>query len=257
MISRRSLVVGAPAVLAAGTALAVPRSPLVFPTGVRPGFNSTHIAAPSNGLGTFCSTIASGGSFINVVNGAKATVVAGVPASAVDSSLGPVGVFNASWNVTLAYPTPTAPKLGVTAAIFTPTAATQVTGQGFGLGNSAVQIQFFGNAGTLAAAVTVPQAMNVPWFAAASMNAAISFAMVAVNLVTGQIYTTSGTTTGIIGATITFRIGGRTGSTAAAKVAAAYQGFGYYLSLSELVAWAKRPWDFWYPPSFNLIPKLS
>jgi len=90
---------------------------------------------------------------------------------------------------------------------------------------------------------------GVPYFLAGSGYSAIGYNLLALNLRTGVIQTQTGTTTSSFATSGGFISWGT------------LTGFVYgpcsytptYLSMPQLLLWAQRPWDFWYPPTVESL----
>jgi hypothetical protein len=93
--------------------------------------------------------------------------------------------------------------------------------------------------------------VGVPYFVVCSFNGSKG-SFVTVNVLTGQIYTTTTSTARTIGTTTAgaYQIGAiaSSGDSPLSYIHAAMYSAGY-LSLQQLLAWAQSPWDFWYPPT--------
>lgn len=227
------------------------RNPLAFPTGRRPSFDPTHIAAPPLNAPAWASAAVVGNNFLELPSLSAPTGTQ--PAYSTDGILGPVGVFNNNAFLTLTYPSSGAAP-GVVAAIFRPTTSSPVAvmGQTYGISITSTSIFMSGNSQGDVIGVTVPAVLNVPFFFAASSTGSSGVTRaVAVNLNTGQIYTSTGLAGIGVAGNKAFHLGGFSGNSFVGSIAAAFLGQGYSLSLSQLLAWAQDPWSFWYPDPFN------
>lgn len=245
-----------------------PKPRLVYP-GVAPSFNSAHPAARNCVLSAF----ANGGTFIDLLTG-RAGTPANTPTAQMRGTIGPaVGFVTASaHNVAISgkrsYGSNAAPLTDTMAciAIMNSSAAQQ----GFlALGTNGTDTNYswmgtaastvalgVAHAGLAMPTITSSIAVNTPFFFAVSQSlsaataATQTYVGVAVNLLTGQIYTGSGSQGAFsVGARNgTYNIGSRGGgSLPAAASIACVMASDSFTSLPELVKWAADPWSFWYP----------
>lgn len=222
------------------------RNPLAYPAGRKPGFDRRHPL--SNGC--LASVIPSGANIVNLLSGAVGTVTGGVgsPAILVDGHLGP-----AIQPVTGQVPSVSIPigaHLPVTVACFsiinTSSTAMFCGSTAWRFDNTGGHFRMVANSVTaIDSGITI--SVGVPYFFAASASSSKSSFVIA-NLLTGTVSGVAGggsgtpssdsgfSNTGIAGTSITGQVVGGPAMFAAA-----------FTSLDQLLQWAQRPWDFWYP----------
>lgn len=244
--------------------LYVPRyPPLAYPAGRAPGFDPTHLASAG---GVAISVIAANSvNFIDLLNGTSGTVTVGNQTftSSMNGFLGPCVTQSATASGTGITTfrggivgTPTSFTL---AAFFSLSSVSNFSGligtttsttvRGNALFCQTTNLRLLTLNGTTNSTLTI--AANIPYFAAVSEAGAIAN-FVLVNLSNGNMQTASvsnfnsnGTGNGTITIGNIYNnnspIDGFNGSISAAMYS--YAG----LSVSSLLQWAQRPWDFWYP----------
>lgn len=235
------------------------KNSIIVPTGITPGFDPSHIAAPYTRL----SCVASGGNMLDVQAGVKG-VITGTPTSGLNGRLGAVTKFSNSTDVITFSGRPTTNWGSVTlAAIFqidTMVAQNQqivctASGAGgwqLGCKNNANLALLIQNVASKVS--TLPIALGIPYFAAASVNGTAGIDYLVKRLDTGYVAidsTTSGTPISPDGSPA---IGGDPtnvsrellGGVAAAMFSSVY------MSPAALTKWAENPWDFWYPPNKSI-----
>jgi hypothetical protein len=235
--------------------LIFPRNSIAFPA-TRAAVNSAHPMARG---ARYAAIAAPGGQFINLLNGAPSVAVNGSLSTKIDPILGPVVVSNTSTVYSsIANSFADSPSSVTFAAILTPIASsppdiifstrasTYLTGiYLFTAGNFGLILN---GVGTLASGLP-SIAAGVPWFLAVCSTAAKQNWVVA-NLKTARIWTTTGAVAGstAVGAT-PWSVGIATAlQQPGASIAAVAYSINNFLSLSQLVAWARNPWDYWYSP---------
>jgi hypothetical protein len=234
------------------------RTTLAFPGGLA-AQNRLHPMA----LGARYAGVASpGGGFIDLLTGKPSVPTNGTPTTTVLSGSGPgvptntSTVYNAIANsysdspssVTMAaILTITASPPGNPAVIFS-TRSTITGASGIFWGLAGIFNCFANGAGVLLGAsfiLTVGQA----YFVASSFRNGLQN-FVAINLKTGRILTTTGTSamTMTVG-TGSYAIGVATaGQHPNASISAVAYSINNFMSLERLLQWARAPWDYWYPP---------
>jgi hypothetical protein len=231
------------------------RNPLAYPAGRAAGFDPTHPAAP----GCVASVVASQGNVINLLTGAKATLV-GTPTAANLGGLGPcTGYIAAGSESTVSVPS-VSPSTLTQAAIFQVPAIGIAQGYQFIIAAQGNSGMFYVSAGTgtptmgwflggnAGSGLTVP--INTPVFIAASYNRVTLF-FVLVNLLTGAMQTSSvaiATAPGANGGIVAF---GNDPASSSASMLQGYLARGMYslgyVPPRALIAWAYDPWLFWHP----------
>lgn len=238
--------------------LILPRNPLAYP-GIKAGFNLAH---PASGPGLRYSGIASNGSFINLLTGAAATVVGTITAG-LEGHIGPT-IVNITSGAYLSAPGKTDPAAtGITyGAVLFLTSNSPGTSVIFGsdgntLGNSGpaflvgntTQPQLWWSGGQNFSSFNL--ALNIPYFIAVSVLGG-KVAWVIVNLATGGKWTNPPNAIGASSSTshTQYVIGGNSDGNRQlnGKLAAVMFSMGG-VSFPQLLAWARAPWDFWYPPA--------
>lgn len=232
------------------------RDKLAFPAGVAPGFDPTHIAAQ----GAQLSAVFSGGNFLNVAPGFCSLLgtISGTPASVLDGALGPAKNVGTSYSVAFGSSAP-AISGSVTMAAIIRVPATSNSGilhNASAASTGGTVLACFANnlyLANLAATTDINSGVQIatgdPYFVAASLRGGVQVDFVAANLRTGQIQTATVTTTVNASATGSgFTIGEEYeyGTFFNGKIAAVMAAAGY-VPLSQLLAWARDPWSFWYP----------
>lgn len=253
-------------------------SPLAFPCGVAPGFDPTHPAAQ----GCFLSAIASGGSFVSLLNGGVGSVVAGgspaLPTPAIYGNGGPATGFSLASLATetsyVSFPTSPANSRVVTfAGVATTVVSAVVNGGGFastnltGSGSAAgfALSQQFSTSTSQLLSLHAPgvgafpsssfaMASGVPYFFFASGNSLTGVCnYVLLDLTTGILRAETQTTTAFTpvapsGGTI---IGNYPNGSAPATEFLGYihavHGANLFMSPQQGVQWASDFWPFWYP----------
>lgn len=226
---------------------------LVFPGWREPGFDSSHPAAKN----IWISAIPNNANYVNLLTGAVGTITGTAPTSQVFPLLGPVTKWAAaSGTNAVLFPWSFAFSTTMTVAAFfyiftlgtgfqTITAtAGNVTGGGFALTTDNKQMDI-GMTG-VADHPLLNVVQNVPYFFAGSANTA-RINQVLVRLDTGQVFsgsTTSSTATSPTSKNILIGAQNSAPNMYIGPVTWSAQ----FMSLAQLLAWAQRPWDFWYPP---------
>lgn len=245
------------------------RNPLAFPGGRNPGFDPAHIASANLRY----SAIAAGKNCLQIAP-TLATGTTSVGGNIINGTIGPVlnttGTFQSA---TLPGSTPAVADTAITlAAIAMFTSAT---------GNQACVLASTGTSNTAAFFLNViattgvfsfsgfstspsnsfgvnigTLSVNVPYFLVGSISVAsgiLSINGLLVNLLSGEVKSLIGTRT--VNAFIpsgVFQVmnnGNNPSWQLAASMCSAT-----FLSLPQLLQWAKSPWDFWYPPTVeNLL----
>lgn len=237
------------------------RNPLVYPTGRAPGFDPSHVAAHRIAF----SCVASGANFVNVLTGARGTIISGTPTTSILEAIGP-GINFPTASDQIKVPGVAIDNVtGTLAVIFNHTGSSfpnlitsgstggaEVT---FYLAPLVLSLNGWAHADVGSTATIT--AFSVPYFAATSWDGnGVNFILV--NLVTGQTLTdTTGSTTfsGSADGFYLFGVGG--GGNAPQGGIAAGMCSGYKMSLSELRQWANDPWSFWYPRKFDLLDMIK
>jgi hypothetical protein len=236
----------------------------------QPGFDPNHIAVGAgaiSGAGANLLSAASvGANMVNLLTGHKGT--ASTVTAVTDAPLGRISSIGAAGSVNFANSTTCPARMTFGAIIRITTSNTNAlmstsTGTG-GMqmvctgGTNLLYVQFAGSSGL---PQTTPIVINIPWFVATSCDLTNTsnylYSYVAVRLDTGQVYTTTGTTTSAGAGTLTptqsggANVGGWTtfGTT---RFAAAMMS-PIYMPLPLLLAWAADPWSFWYPTTPGIV----
>lgn len=230
---------------------------LSYPGGM-PGFDPAH---PASYRCSF-SAVAVGANFINLHSGLQRGTATTLPTAAINGVIGPAPQFSSagnalrfsgSWNIT--------PSAVTLAAIFQLSAASVANGV-FGTAQSNttgcyLEINAANHPALIVAAsssstfTTITLSSGVPYFVAVSGNAAVQNC-VCINLLNGEIQSASKSIA------LTFTASGPAPAIGlvldatglSGQVAAVCSGFNL-LSLAQLIQWAQRPWDFWYPPAID------
>ena len=240
------------------------RPSLAFPGG-NPGFDPAHPASLNL---AYAGVATNAGSFISTVAGGVASF-SGTSPSAGISSIGPYSYETASYAyVSAPSLSPVTPGFVTTAVIcrprssaalqilFSSTSATNATAYGLYLASLAVGVQYGGN-GSGVPGITLTA--GTPYFIAVSADGytAQTEYFVVCNLRTGQIQsattnTSCGSTPGASSGNVA--IGGRNyaNNQSLCEIAAVMQSV-TKLSPMQLLQWAQRPWDFWYPPTSRAL----
>lgn len=252
--------------------LILPRNRLAFPAGMRPGFSPTHPAA--NGLGgdkKQFSAIASfgatfGGTLLNLLTGAQADTIAGIPTFNILGAIGPSLAFAAPSTAQFTGGlgnTTTADSSVTFGAILQRNSTTAGSGiiisddtngtngraaQGINVSGALILV-FWG--GSLVTSSLV-MAVGVPYFYGVSADAT-STRFVLVNLLTGRIQTDvqAAPTPAVISGANGSIIIGTTGSRFINSSIAAVMYAPKSTNMAQLTQWANDPWAFWYPQSLR------
>jgi hypothetical protein len=249
--------------------LLAPTSNLEFPSWRAPGVDLAHPAAQS--LRMSCIP-ASGGAFINLLNGQPTTPTNGTMTTVIQGAIGPSVLSNMSTvynSVTNAITeTPSGTTFG---ACFIPTSATgnqilvidAIASSGaYSLMRLANGVLTSGQDGGASTSSGFPSVViGKPYFAACSLHSA-NQNFVMVNLATGQMWSSSATSSrSFASISGNYAIGGdATALTEANAYIAAAMMSRAFLSLPTLLAWAAAPWEFWYPdddPFIRLVGRSS
>lgn len=238
-----------------------PYNPLVYPGGRRPGVDLSHPAAGPYGL----SVISSGANLINLRKGAKKGSPTQGETYILDGNLGPTFAVGASSDVLSWTGYPAVIENNITMAMIFKFTGTQANGDtylatgddgvsgGWQLINSGTDFRFrMVTVSAITAGLPTPAA-NVPYAAIVSeaVNSILNFLLL--NMITGQIWTTSQ------GAHASSVAGGGTwsapGTVSQAKNIQYAAGMisPVYLSLPKMRAWAADIWSFWYPPTLQSL----
>jgi hypothetical protein len=243
-----------------------PRGPLAYP-GTSPGFDPAHIAGNACTL----SAVFFGGTFVDILTGRQGTISTGSPTAQMHSVLGPCLSMSSS-NVAISgkrsYGANAAP-LGDTMAalLMMNSSAAQQAFLALGTNGTDSGYSWFGTRGAvsdpsimhagLASPTGITQVVTaVPYFIAVSQSlsattgATQTWVMVATNLLTGQIYSSSGSqgSYNVGGRNGTYNIGSRGASSLPASASIrAVMASDAFTPLPALVQWAKDPWKFWHP----------
>lgn len=247
IISKRSFILGAGAafITRPARALIVPRNPFAFPGGRIAGFDPSHPA--SAGI-RYSAVPGSGGTFDSLLTGARATVTTPVK---VQTAFGPAGSFAAAAQInSITNPFVETPSFITVAAICAPNAGTYlfVTAPASPNGILIQSATFRFTAGGTIANSGIPATAGHTYFIACSATPTVK-TFVAVDLNTGQTYKaviTSGTT---FNATGTWNLGGANGVNPWLGTIHAIMYSVGSLTQTQMLTWAKSPWDFWYPPT--------
>jgi len=235
------------------------KNPLAYPGG-NSGFNSAHPAAYRCRV----AAIASSSGFMSSLFGATPTYIGTI--SETINSFGPATNLITGARITYPIVSESVATSGVTfSAILTPitvsTAATIICCGNDGTSNQSVQFNmnsgllriYDGNA-TIASTITLVAGNT--YFVAASYNG-VAANFIALNLATGQLYTSVVSTAGTLGSTTgdPFAIGNRN-TVLTSPINSWLSAVSYTaraLPLRQLLQWAQAPWDFWYPRTFDGI----
>jgi hypothetical protein len=235
------------------------RNKLVFPGGLA-GLNYAHPAALGIAPNLGNSVVSRGGNLISLINGAPATmtVQSNGCVSTVLGNLGPVtGVpnFNASSYSWSGQSTATPP--GQTGALIgfwpgVPSAGDSPMRWGINTGiltYTSSHFTFIWNGGLYD--IGFAPVAGVPYFIAVSGCSSTIVNMVVTNLKTGAINTFTSSTSiqaaAAFSATPTVCNSGPGGSLPMQGYVAAAMWSPSFLSMAQLLAWARDPWTFWYP----------
>lgn len=233
------------------------RNPLAYPAGSAPGFNPSHAASRKMGPGRDCSIIASGGSYIDILTGRRATLLGGSGAGAkITAGLGPAMEITGTRSYGLTGMS-TAAATGCTVAvifsmsslanfnsIFTPASSsssfyiTITTG-----------VPYFNKSSNITFS-NMACAINTPYFIAASMSSGAYMNFVCTNLSTGVVISQQvSTSITFPDPESTFTFGNRQAGDYPTNLTAAgmYNASGPVMSMTDMLAWAADPWSFWYP----------
>ena len=237
-----------------GLPLLYRRSPLTFPGG-RPGFDPSHPAA----LGAYCSIVTPGGAFLNLLAGTTYPPTTAAPI--VDGLIGPAVNSTASNNgASTTLPVPASISSATYAAIWRQIGSPGGPGRGCFVTTPANLTDTFGvTTGNVLEANATSTGLSIvngnAYFAATSFVSGGKWATVLLNLTTGQILTqtsASGPAVSTSGTTCYFARNSA-GRPLNGNLAAIAVSFNNLLSLPQLMAWAQRPWDFWYPPTVESL----
>lgn len=231
--------------------------PLAYPAGRVPGFDPTHPAAEGC---AFSGIAASGGGFINVLNGNPGTQ-GGSPSAVIDGNIGRASLYSGSNdNSNFVVPILSITSCSIAAIL----RIVSISGNNaFIIGNNSTTLVYvastgvvdiFGIGNSVTASSGIALSAGVPYFVAGSVvnGSGNPASFVVVNLKTGQILTASATATATsLGSGSPLYIGNRNtlNRPPDASIAAAMISYNNYLPLPTLLQWAQRPWDFWYPIS--------
>jgi hypothetical protein len=216
----------------------------------------------------FAGIAAPGGGFINLVNGLPTVATGGALTTSVAPGIGHAVNATVSTRysaITNSYSEspssfsfaaiviPTGFTNGFLDTIFSTNATSQSAGYQFGLFNLQPSIKINGG-NNLFTGLTLT--VNVPYFIAVSLRSTKIW-FVATNLVTGKIYTASGSSATIGSVATPWSVGSSIGSCQPnCKIAAVAYSVNNFMALSQLQAWAAAPWDYWYPPTLGAIISL-
>lgn len=241
------------------------RNPLAFPGGA-PGFDPMHPAARGISLGHGFSGVASTGGFQSLLNGLPATI-AGTPSAAILSSIGSCTYMGALSTNKLSFAgQSTATDVNATLAVVVmlsslATASGFFETSGTNAGWRIVARSSTGTFGMTAGGVSdfnsnITLSINVPYFVVASTKGGTSGTVVnylVKNLLTGSVYTNVSTTGNPTASNGSYLIGtDGVGEYLRGYIAAAMFA-PTFIALPILLAWAARPWDFWYPSAVQTV----
>jgi hypothetical protein len=227
---------------------------LAFPAGLAPGFDPAHVA----GAVPLLSAVAKGTGAINLLSGKQGTAGVLVAATAViHGTIGPsAGTVAATGNgvqfsgiSTVNFSNVTLAVIAVPTAIGGATmycAAAGGTNSGFALGWSSTGLLRLASQSVNTYVSNITLTAGVPYFLAASTQGT-QCVFVAVNLLTGQIFTNTVVTTIASSAPNGAASMGWATSGGSSANTAAMMYSGQYNPLQALLIWAADPWSFWYP----------
>lgn len=232
--------------------------PLAYPAGRVPGFDPSHPAAN----GAFLSCVASGANFINVLSGNKGTIT-GTPVASIIGAIGPGVNTISSSTAVVTFGTITTPaNLTMGAIVFPNTLQitnsallyldSSTTADILGLINISSVSKWEVTLGTnVGLETSFAAVLGTPYFVAASISSVGTVNFVIMNLQNGQVLTATNLNTYPSLTTVTICVGGRstTNSRQYNGPIACGMMTSNFMSLPQLLAWAQRPWDFWYPIS--------
>lgn len=249
------------------------RRGLAFPGGLRPRFDSNHPASAGISPGHGLCAIAQGNTFINLLNAAKATIITGTPAAAMDGLVGPACYVGSGGSTdTLNFTgNSTATDNNVTlAAIWRQVGTPGIDGLYVTTGvSSGWGMNFSHSSGSND--LTAINLLTAGWddsgfvitaghayFGAVSVSISGtgSAAWVLVDLNTGvaSFYGAPDFTIGwaSAGSSVgSYAIGGNGAEGAPLAKIAAVMWAPTCLTAPQLLAWAADPWSFWYPTPIN------
>lgn len=253
--SRRSLILGAGAALIArpARALIVSRNPLAYPGGRNAAFDPTHFAA--GGPNIRYSAIPGQNALINQLTGVKTGLSSAAITTPV-TNYGPGALYSGLGSYsTVANAFSETPSFMTIAGIVTINSSTGFAAIFGGTGGatstnvlyivSLASIRF--NGASTAANSGIGVTIGHTYFIAVSATATTKYFSV-LDLTTGQLKTaTIANATGFAASATPWSIGGTSANTLGGYIHAVMYSVGF-VPLPQLVAWAKAPWDFWYPP---------
>lgn len=232
------------------------RNSLRYPGSAASGYDPAHIAASSK---VRFSGVSIGGNFLNLLTGKMGTV-GGAAVGILDATIGSALKTGANNDrVSFSGLPAVADAQGTIAGIvsyvdtggglFFESDATAGGGEG-GLTVGASSFFFtVGKSNVAAINSTIAAVNNVPYFQAISWNDATGVNFVVVRLDTGVVlsqFVASVTTA--LASDGTYLVGNSALGTAFSGRTAAAMYSAQYMSIPQLLGWAKSPWDFWYPP---------
>lgn len=243
-------------------------SPLAYPAGVAPGFDSSHVAAS----GTHFSGIAHGTGYVSLTDSQKLTVPGTAPSNSVDGYLGKASNFSggATNNFWVVPNRPTAIETDITIAAIVKMTVSGASNQGIfcsdssNTGGVGLRLTAGDNIGIVytsrnAINSGITLSVNVPYFIAASRTPSDAV-FVVVNLLTGKVQTASvggGASTPLAAGASSYAIGMYAAQVWNGQIAAVMHS-GKFTPLATLLQWAADPWSFWYPqskPNFYVLPQ--
>lgn len=243
------------------------RNPLLFPAGVRPGFNPKHPALGSKGVCRW-STVAVGTTHQNVLNGNVGTS-AGSLTTSTRRLIGPATHYvDGCLSTFNALPT-TTPAVGVTFAAIIEIAV--LTGGQFGLKviatdptgwcffhdtvSHSLGLCSIGSGDNIVSGLALTT--DTPYFCVVSSSTAGTFFIVR-NLLTGATASTTATASATINNGTSYVVGDfHVGSSSIDGYIATTAFISGACGAQNTLKWAKDPWSFWYPTRDDLIGVTS
>ena len=231
------------------------RKPLAFPGG-RPGFDPTHIAAP----GTLLSAVISGKNALNVspttFASARVGTISGSPTFGIDGVIGPnASGFSGSDYISFTSAAQTAVNGTMAAIVYSPGGVNNGifavdNHDGPAIAGFSNTLFITGGLGDSTSGLAFPTGWS---FVVASISgSAVSFLIL--NLSNGQTTTSFTTYNTVPTGSTAYWIGVEPKySTAWPGKIAAVMHSSAYMSIPQLLEWAKDPWSFWYPPQVNSL----
>ena len=241
---------------------------LAYPGDITPGFDPNHIAAQ----GAIVSAVMLGSNPINLINGVPGTLVGAPAPPSVQTAIGPA--MSTQWGLGQCItftPLSTASVTQATlAGIFIPTLTQPSVSYGdivnltsnslnalalLNSFNTTTSSPGLANGGGLVTLSGIPTfVLGHPYFFAVSLKNGASYPKnyVLVDLLTGQMWSGTGSNTMVPYAPVLCSIGGATSHGCNASVAAGMIST-TYLTIPQLRQWALSPWDYWYPDNSLIV----